>query len=296
MAEPGHPQSSALAPGSASARGLSWDSDCLGGSRRRCLGPTPCCWHVKQQEKSPFPCSASLFCGRRELVGAALARGLAPSAGRWVCSSLGAPEVLLPGSTSRLLSARKGKMEKLHGLGAPFGARGKGEPPAQLPVPPLPAPHKPPLCTASRGTESPLHLGAWPGKKGSSALPGAKGLEYREGPVMLPSFLLAAWHSRCPGRGATGRERSHAASQCSGVGQLHTDPLCPHRLGSGTSAGLLGGFGSAELQRRAGHIPSGRQSLPEEHRQPRHKGCPRPGLALARHCCGKGKGCREICG
>lgn len=75
------------------------------GSRRRCLGSTPCRWHMKQQEKSPFPCSASLFCGRRELLGAALAQGLSPAAARWVCSSLRAPEVLLPGSTSRLLPA-----------------------------------------------------------------------------------------------------------------------------------------------------------------------------------------------
>lgn len=73
------------------------------GSRRRCLGSSPCRWHMKQQEKLPFPCSPVLFCARRELVGAALAHGLPPAADRWVCSSLRVPEVLLPGSASRLL-------------------------------------------------------------------------------------------------------------------------------------------------------------------------------------------------
>lgn len=37
------------------------------------------------------------------------------------------------------------------------------------------------LCVLLPGAHSPLHLGAWPGKKGSSAHPRAKGLQYREG-------------------------------------------------------------------------------------------------------------------
>lgn len=151
-----------------------------------------------------------------------------------------APRKHLPASADLYLLETE-KMEKLRGLGAHFGARGKEEPPAQLPEPVLPAPHKPPLCAASRRTQSPLHLGACPGGKGMLCLPRSQGAAIQRGPVMLSS-RKEGWQQRsqCPGRGATGRERSHAASQCCEVGQLHTDPLCPHRLGLGTSAGTPG--------------------------------------------------------
>lgn len=96
------------------------------------------------------------------------------------------------------------------------------------------------VCCFPEHTESPAPWSV-AREEGILSTPQSQGAAIQRGPVMLPSFLLAACaRSRCPGRGATGRERSHAASQCSEVGQLHTDPLCPHRLGTGTSGGTPG--------------------------------------------------------
>lgn len=82
---------------------------------------------------------------------------------------------------------------KFCGLGGcACDAGGKGEPPGSVrfvPAAPSPAARVASPCPLTtrlcvplpRRTESPLRLGASPGKKGSSALSEAKGLEYTEG-------------------------------------------------------------------------------------------------------------------
>lgn len=134
----------------------------------------------------------------------------------------------------------------------------------------------------------------------------SQGAGIQRGPVMLPSFLLAGrgWQQRlcplpvpwerCHGQGALPRR----IPMLRGRAAPHRPPLSP-QAGPGDICGRS--WEALAALSRGGKLctfPAGRQCLPEEHRQRRlrHKGCPRLGLAVARHHCVKGKGCRETCG
>lgn len=173
-----------------------------------------------------------------------------------------------------------------------FWCQGEGGAPTQLPL--LPAPHKTPLCAASRRTQSPCTLELVPGRRDPLPAQEPRGChtERASKASQLPPGR-GGWQqrharSRSPGRGATcipmlqGRAAPHRA-------------LCPHSLGPGTSAGTPGRLWHGG---KLCTFPAGGHSLPEEPQQPwlGHKGCPRLRLALPPHHCGKGKGCREMCG
>lgn len=143
--------------------------------------------------------------GRRELAGIALGKRAEETHGSLVDRVVDKMSFLHPQSAqgaatglhvlafAELYLLEMEKIEKFCGLGScACDAGGKGEPPGSIRVVPAapspaawavsPCPHTTRLCVLlPPSTESPLHLGASPGKKGSSTLSEAKGLEYREG-------------------------------------------------------------------------------------------------------------------
>lgn len=159
------------------------------------------------------------------------------------------------------------KMEKLRGLGGCFGARGKGGAPgAPGPAAGAAAPCPSQYAFVRRFPEDRESLPPWSvsQEKGILCTPWSQGAEIQRGPVMLPSFLLAA--APVPAPGALGEvPRAGSAPtphpNAPSSGSSTQTPFVPTGWAWGHLRALLGGFGSSELWRRVVHIPC-RQAVP----------------------------------